>query len=59
MLDGTQEILDAIRLGESSFLEYKEVRFSGRRVREPKRDHVADSLAAFANARGGGVLVRR
>ena len=56
MLDGTQEILDAIRLGESSFLEYKELRFSGRRVREPKRDHVADSLAAFANARGGVFL---
>ena len=53
MLASVRELLDAISLGESSFLEYKEVRFSGRRVKEPTRDRVADSLAAFANAQGG------
>ena len=53
MLDSTRELLDAIRLGESSVLEFKEVRFAGGRVKEPWRDAVADGLAAFANARGG------
>ena len=53
MLDGRAALLDALRLGESSILEYKEVRFSGKRVTAPKRDDLADTLAAFANARGG------
>ncbi len=53
MLDGRAALLDALRLGESSILEYKEVRFSGKRVTAPKRDDLADTLASFANARGG------
>ena len=56
MLDSRKELLDKIRLGEDSFLEYKEVRFAGARVTEPRRDALADELAAFANSRGG-VLV--
>lgn len=35
MLDSRKELLDKIRLGEDSYLEYKDVRFSGERVSEP------------------------
>lgn len=47
------ELIDKIRLGEDSLLELKEVRFSGKRVSSPRRDTLADELAAFANTRGG------
>ena len=53
MFDSPKELLDKIRLGEDSFLELKEVRFSGERVSDPHRNSVADELAAFANSRGG------
>lgn len=44
---------DQVRLGEDTALELKEVRFKGRRVQAPRRDDLADELAAFANAQGG------
>jgi predicted HTH transcriptional regulator len=53
VFDSLKNLLDAIRLGEDSFLELKEVRFSGKRVSEPRREALADELAAFANRRGG------
>ena len=53
MFDSKMELLEKIRLGESSYLEYKEVRFRGDRVSGPSRDDLADELAAFANSRGG------
>ena len=53
MFDSTKELLDKIRLGEDSFLEYKDARFSGKRVSGPSRDSLADELASFANSRGG------
>lgn len=56
MFDSIQELSDRIALGESSYLELKEVRFSGRRVAGPSKNSLADELAAFANSRGG-VLV--
>lgn len=56
MFDSQRELLDKIRLGEDTFLEYKEARFSGTRVTEPRRESIADEIAAFANSRGG-VLV--
>ena len=56
MLDRSHELLEAIRLGETSFLELKEVRFSERKVTGPSRDDLADELTAFANSQGG-VLV--
>jgi len=57
VFDSTQELLDKIRLGEDSFLELKEVRFTGERVSAPHRDSIADELAAFANARGGVLIL--
>ena len=50
------ELLEKIRLGEDSFLELKEVRFAGVKVRGPEQNDLADELAAFANSHGG-VLV--
>ena len=56
MFNGRKELLDKIRLREDSYLEVKDVRFAGDRVAQPHRDSLADSMAAFANTRGG-VLV--
>ena len=57
MFDSTKELLDKIRLGEDPFLELKEVRFAGGQVNAPHRDSIADELAAFANARGGVLIL--
>jgi ATP-dependent DNA helicase RecG len=53
MFDTTQDLMAKIRLGEDSFLELKDVRFSGGKISGPNRDSLADELAAFANSRGG------
>ena len=53
MYDTKAELLDRIRLGKSSFLEFKEVRFAGGKIRGPRRNSLADGLAAFANGQGG------
>ena len=57
MLATRQELLERIRLGEDSFLELKEVRFAGDKVRGPAQDALADELAAFANGSGGVLLL--
>lgn len=56
MFDTAEQLLRKIRLGEDSTLECKAMQFTGTKVKGPRRDDVADELAAFANARGG-VLV--
>lgn len=56
MLSTRSELLEKIRLGEDSFLELKEVRFAGNKIRGPTQTDLADELAAFANS-AGGVLV--
>ena len=53
MFDSTKELLEKIRLGEDTFLEYKDVRISGERIAAPSRKALADGLAAFANSKGG------
>lgn len=57
MLATRAELLEKIRLGEDSFLELKEVKFAGGRVRGPTQDDLADELAAFANSAGGVLLL--
>ena len=52
MLDSRKELLDKIRLGEDSYLEYKDVRFSGERVSEPRRDSLAMSSPPSPTAAG-------
>ena len=56
VFDTPEQLLDKIRLGEDSLLECKELVFAGGKVKGPRRDDIADELAAFANAHGG-VLV--
>lgn len=51
------ELLEKVRLGEDSLLELKEVRFAGGKVRGPTQNDLADELAAFANTRGGVLLL--
>jgi len=53
MFDSNKELLDAIILGETTFLELKEIRFKGSQVVGPTAAKLADELAAFANSRGG------
>ena len=53
MLDSKKELLDQIRLGESTHLELKEVRFRKGNVTGPPPKNLADELAAFANSHGG------
>ena len=52
-----QDRFRRIRLGEDSTLELKSVLVSGGGVKGPKRDDFADELAAFANSRGGTVIL--
>ena len=46
-----------IRLGEDSELELKRVLLAGTRVAAPGRSDFADELAAFANGRGGTLVL--
>ncbi len=56
MFDSPEELLRKIRLGEDTSLELKTVRFRGSKISEPKRDDLADEVAAIANTHDG-VLV--
>ena len=56
MLWNTDSLLQRLKLGEDSRVEFKEVVFSANKVREPRRNTVADELAAFANTNGGTVI---
>ena len=57
MFDSPRELLEKIQLGEDTFLELKEVRFRGEKVKGPSPDDLADELAAFANSSGGVCLL--
>jgi ATP-dependent DNA helicase RecG len=57
MLGTRRELIEKIRLGEDSFLELKEVRFSSGKVRGPSQEDLADELAALANSAGGVLLL--
>ena len=50
------EIRLQLGLGEDSRWEFKRIEFAGSRPRNPKRDDLADEIAAFANADGGTLL---
>ena len=51
-----EDIRRQMRLGEDSHWEFKEIEFVGNIPRSPRRDDIADELAAFANTDGGVVL---
>ena len=50
-------LVDRIRLGEDSRLEFKLVQVAGSRVKSPDRGDFADELSAMANGRGGTVVL--
>src|SRR5690606_33229125 len=52
-----RDVLAAIRLGEDSKVEFKEVVVSGKRVKAPTSDDLADELAAMANTLEGALLL--
>lgn len=54
--DTIAEFLQKVRLGQDGSQEFMKVSCAGTRIKEPSRDKLADTLAAFANA-NGGVLV--
>jgi predicted HTH transcriptional regulator len=53
----TEDLQQAIRLGEDSRFEFKEVRFAGNKMQEPRRDRLAKELSAMANAAGGYLVL--
>lgn len=53
MFDTADDLLRKIQLGEDSILEFKSVRFKGSAIDGPKRNDLADELAAMANTRDG------
>ncbi len=52
----TEEIKNQLRLGEDSNWEFKQIAFRGDRPVSPRRDDLADEIAAFANTEGGTLL---
>ena len=56
MLWDSDRVLLQLELGEDSRVEFKEVVFSGNRVRAPRREAIADELAAFGNTIGGTLI---
>lgn len=53
MRHSPHKLLARIATREDSYLELKELVFSGQVVKGPKRSSLADEIAAFSNARGG------
>jgi predicted HTH transcriptional regulator len=49
------EILDKINASESSGVEFKEVKITGRKI-QPHPDGLSDEIAAFANQKGGLII---
>lgn len=56
-MDSLEDLARRIRLGEDSELELKRVLLAGARVTAPGRGDFADELAAFANGRGGTLVL--
>jgi ATP-dependent DNA helicase RecG len=57
VFDSAEELLRKIRLGEDTSLELKRVAFRGQKVVEPKRDDLADELAAIGNTHDGAIIL--
>ena len=56
MLWDADKLLRQLALGEDSRVEFKEVLFTGSRDREPRRQRIANELAAFGNTLGGALI---
>ena len=51
------EILSQLQLGEDSRWEFNQIKFTGQKPTHPRRDDLADEIGAFANAKGGILLL--
>ncbi len=51
------DLLYHVRIGEDSTIEFKVVRLKGDVVVDPHRDKMAHEMAAFANSRGGRMII--
>ena len=51
-----EELLSRLQTGEDGEWEFKEVRFRTTRLEAPKRNDIADEIAAYANSQGGVVV---
>ena len=49
-----EELRQRLRLGEDSNWEFTRIEFSGDNPKSPRHEDLADEMAAFANAHGGG-----
>lgn len=56
MFDSPEELLRKIHLGEDTSFELKSVWFRGERISDPRREDLADEIAAIANT-ADGVLI--
>ena len=56
-MTGHDDLLRRIRPGEDAALELKQVSVAGSRVTAPRRSELADELGAFANGRGGTLVL--
>ncbi len=52
-----ERLWQQIALGEDSTLELKSVQFRGDKVSAPRRDSLADEIAAFGNGSGGRLIL--
>ena len=52
----SEQLLKQIELGEDSRVEFKEAGFTGSRVSAPRRESIADELAALGNTVGGTLI---
>ncbi len=57
MRHGPHELHSRIAAGEDSYLELKQLFFSSKVQKSPKRNALADEIAAFYNARGGRLVL--
>ena len=52
-----RELLYQIRLGEDSSYEFKQVIIKRNKIDGPRQDSLADEMSAFANTKGGYILL--
>lgn len=52
-----KDLMFHIRLGEDSSIEFKAVAFEGDKIRGPHKESLAHEIAAFANGKGGRILL--
>jgi len=56
VIPGNEEIRQRLLLGEDGGWEFKRIEFRGDQPTAPRREDLADEMAAFANASGGAIL---